>query len=412
MIAWGGTSSRLWFHDLSAGPEAWTNNWNVDDRDLDGNGVEDYRMPPIWEYADNAYRRPGALTRDLALVTRFVAINLLFTSSPLFDPLVAAPDVRGRRVVHLNLFEDDPASNGADFVNAGAIGAELTDLQPYYEWEVNVVDRNPIDNQAARALRIFTGASNERDCWVPFGDPFAQLFCFFDRHLDRYVPDYRDADHVLPIFAFNTTAETLGPLYGLLGFAEDNWTDGAQTFVFEFGTSGYRDIGYGFTGTSVHEAGHHIGLSHPHDGYDAELGIDYDSVDDFYFAWSGDESDSVMSYLGVSNGFSRFDRDNLYRWEFAGYLNLANNLLDDILRHPRVDQVRRFIPRANQLAADAIAAFNNWDYLAAATNARNAYVEIARAADDLNIETPTDAARLAGSRSGPVDVDPIRFPTN
>jgi hypothetical protein len=39
----------VWFHDLSAGPESWTANWNVDTPGLDGNGVEDYRMPPIWE---------------------------------------------------------------------------------------------------------------------------------------------------------------------------------------------------------------------------------------------------------------------------------------------------------------------------------------------------------------------------
>ena len=47
LIAWGGTPAddeetglgslhRLWFYDLSAGPEAWTSNWNVDDADLDG----------------------------------------------------------------------------------------------------------------------------------------------------------------------------------------------------------------------------------------------------------------------------------------------------------------------------------------------------------------------------------------
>ena len=31
MIAWGGSTSRTWFYDLSAGPESWTNNWSVDD---------------------------------------------------------------------------------------------------------------------------------------------------------------------------------------------------------------------------------------------------------------------------------------------------------------------------------------------------------------------------------------------
>lgn len=70
MIAWGGTDTRLWFYDLSAGPEAWTNNWNVDNPDLDENGVEDYRMPPIWEYDEDGYRDPDALSEDLGKVTR------------------------------------------------------------------------------------------------------------------------------------------------------------------------------------------------------------------------------------------------------------------------------------------------------------------------------------------------------
>jgi hypothetical protein len=59
LIAWGGTTpndeetglgtlARIWFYDLSAGPEAWSGNWNVDDADLDGDGSLDYRMPPIW----------------------------------------------------------------------------------------------------------------------------------------------------------------------------------------------------------------------------------------------------------------------------------------------------------------------------------------------------------------------------
>ena len=80
MIAWGGSSGRSWFYDLSAGPEAWTNNWNVDTPDLDNNGAEDYRMPPIWEYTRKGYRDPGKLGSDLGKVARYVAINLLFTS--------------------------------------------------------------------------------------------------------------------------------------------------------------------------------------------------------------------------------------------------------------------------------------------------------------------------------------------
>jgi hypothetical protein len=414
MIAWGGTSSRVWFYDLSAGPESWTANWNVDDKDVDGDGVPDYRMPPIWEYTQRGYRKPGALSKDLGLVTRFVGINLLFTSSPLYDPLATAPDVGGDKIVHITVFEDDPKNLGTDWIDAAAIQSEFESVFPYYSWQVHVVDVNPIDAGARRALRIFAGLRQRNDCWNNFGTPFAQLFCYFNANLDKYVPAYEEGDYVLPIFAFNTTDRNLGDQFGLLGFADDDWMSGLQTFVFEFATPGYRDLGYGLSAVSIHEAGHHFGLSHPHDGYDSELGIDYGPTGDFFFAWSGDESHTIMSYLFITREFGQFDQDNMYRYEFAGYLNWANSLLDDILAHPDVANVQDNIDQAQMYAQQAVTSFQNWDYLNAAMNARLAYEQIALAADELGITTPTDEERLRvdTGMTAPHEGDPIRFPDN
>ncbi|HEY7464223.1 MAG TPA: hypothetical protein VH987_07265 [Candidatus Limnocylindria bacterium] len=415
IIAWGGSHSRLWFYDLSAGPESWTDNWNVDDPDLDGNGAEDYRMPPVWEYARDGYRRPGELSSDLGLVARFVAINLLFTSSPLYDPLVTAPGPGGNRVVSMNMFEDDPASQGLDWINPAFAKARWAEFQPYYDWRTRLVQTDPIGDAIARALRIFSGVLEEDDCWNAYGDPFAELFCFIEENQGTYIPRTARNNYQIPVFNFNTTEETLGDQFGLLGFADDNWVDGTQTYVFSFGADAYRELGYGFTGTAVHEVGHHIGLSHPHDGYDSQLGIDYGPEDAFYFAWSGDESDSVMSYLDLSLGFGEFNQDNMYRWEFAGYMNWANGLLDDILADPQASQVADRIARADALASMATRQFRSWHYLSAATNARMAYAQIARAAAALGIETPTSmsamSARIAGNRV-PHEGDPIRHPTD
>jgi hypothetical protein len=80
MMAWGGTppddpedgngkTSRIWFYDLSAGPESWTDNWNITTADLDDDDALDYRMPPIWEYGNpkaglyRAIRQPVARSR-------------------------------------------------------------------------------------------------------------------------------------------------------------------------------------------------------------------------------------------------------------------------------------------------------------------------------------------------------------
>jgi hypothetical protein len=410
MIAWGGSHGRTWFYDLSAGPESWTDNWNVDNPDLDGDGTEEYRMPPVWEYTAGGYRSPGELSSDLGLVARFVAINLLFTSSPLYDPLVAAPGPQGGRVAHIELFEDDANSSGLDWIDADYIGNALESFQPYYDWQVVIEDNDPIDRDARRSLRIFAGLSTRSDCWEDFGTAFAQLFCYFDANYDQYIPEYGPQDYVAAVFAFNTTQRRLGDQFGLLGYADDNWIDGTQTYVFEFGAEGYRTLGYGFSTTTVHEVGHNIGRSHPHDGYDSELGIDYSPGGDFYFAWTGDESDSVMNYFGTSNFFGQFDEDNMYRIEMAGYLNWASDLLDDVLAHPDAGSVQSLINQANMQSRVAVRNFRNWDYLSAVTSARESYVLVATAAEQLGISTAAvEAAQgLAPNPNVPRMVDPIR----
>ena len=97
IIAWGGTTAddeetglggtdrRVWFYDLSAGPESWTGNWNVDNADLDGDGVPDYRMPPIWEY------RHGRLPRAGGAVRRPRQARPLRRAQPAVHPLAALP---------------------------------------------------------------------------------------------------------------------------------------------------------------------------------------------------------------------------------------------------------------------------------------------------------------------------------
>ena len=388
MIAWGGTSSRTWFYDLSAGPEAWTNNWIVDD------DQSEYHMPPVWEYLKGAYRPTSQLSQDLGFVTRFVGVDLLFTTSPLYDPLVTAPDTGGAKVAHVAMLEDDADSRGLKWIDAAFTRRELQRFQPYYPWKVGLTDTRPIDAGAKRALDIFTENLQEDDCWNSFGTPFAQLFCYFTANLETYVSEYRPRDYVGEIFAYNTVAASLGSQDGLLGFADDNWVDGTQTHVFIFDTPEYRDLGFGFTSTAIHEFGHHIGMSHPHDGYDSELGLDFGVGGFFEFAWSGDESHTVMQYIALTNQFGRFDQDNAHRWEMAGYLNWANAVAGDILAHKQADRAQWLLWFADASAAEALEAFKKWDYEKAATSARQAYDLTIAAARQIGAGTPTlNAAR-------------------
>ena len=38
--------------------------------------------------------------------------------------------------------------------------------------------------------------------------------------------------------------------------------------MFNFVSPDIVEAGYGLTTTMIHEDGHHLGMSHPHDGYD------------------------------------------------------------------------------------------------------------------------------------------------
>jgi hypothetical protein len=141
LIAWGGTTPddeesglgslhRIWFYDLSAGPEAWTDNWNLADADLDGNGAVDYRMPPAWEYGNLAAYRPfDNLSGDLGKVLRYVAIDLLFTTSPLYKPAISPPDLPEEVQLDINVFQMDPNSDGTDYFVPSLINQELNELQ-------------------------------------------------------------------------------------------------------------------------------------------------------------------------------------------------------------------------------------------------------------------------------------------
>jgi hypothetical protein len=411
IVAWGGTHGRSWFFDISAGPEAWSNSWNVDDADVDGDGLDDRRIPPIWEYDDAGYRDPAKLGGDLGDVVRFVAINLLFTSSPLYDPLVTAPEPFGAKTVPITMFQDDPDADGTDWIDPAESVRQWRDLEPHHRWRATLTEVDPIDPDAEQSFRTFTEVDVQPGCWEPFGTTFAALYCFAEESAGRYYPD-RPRDYEAGVFAFNTTDDNLGVQFGLLGFADDNWTDGTQSYVFAFDSPFLRDVGYGFTTTTTHEVGHHVGLSHPHDGYDSEYDLDYGPAGDFQFTWLGDQSDTVMSYLDLATdgGFGRFDSDNMSRFQFAGYANWASSLVERLASARPGAFGGTGAVRAQLRLAER--AFDRWDYVTAAGHARRAY-ELARIlADRAGVG---ERVRPATTRLAPQIIDfpkedPIRFP--
>jgi hypothetical protein len=421
LIAWGGTTpddeetplgmlARVWFYDLSAGPEAWSANWDVDTADLDGDGVMDYRMPPVWEYGNTGgYRSFDNRSADLGKVVRFVAINLLFTPSPIYDPALSAPKLPTSIEVDLNVYQADPNADGNDWIDADYALAELSELQPLTTFSAESTDlafkRRPADVYNC-AMTFFFPQSEWQSCFGKryFGVPLADLYLYHTDHLLNYVEG--DADYEIPTFCYNLDENLFQPF---LGLADDNWTDGRASYVYCLDSPGARAAGYGFTATIIHEVGHHLGMSHPHDGFDSELGIDYFPTADLFFVQSGDQCNSMMSYIDCNWDFSQFDRDNMARYLTSTYLNQSNAILPRILKSPRAFKGATELAAADAQAEAALLDFDASAWGDAAVHAKACYDLVMAAAAAANVKIEPQAAQAdykARGKSYPF-LDPV-----
>lgn len=401
MIAWGGTTAddeetglratrRVWFHDLSAGPESWTENYDVTNADVDGDGVADYRMPPIWEYAANGFRAPSALAGDLGKITRYVALNLLMTTSPLYP--VELPTAEPPRSINIdsNTYEGWPGVDASgQYVTPSLVLDELAELRWRNKFSYDNQDL-PYD---AKAEQCYVGLLAGESCYPESGLPAdANLFLYNRENLARTKDDVGRVDYELPVFNY-AVAEGVGSPG--LGFADDDWETGDQSYVFNFISPEIVESGYGLTTTVIHEVGHHLGMSHPHDGYDSETGVDYGPEGSTFFAWAGDENNSMMSYIDVNWDFSQFDRDNSDRFLTAAYWEAANRLAATVPSGGK--------GRADLLAADALlglakAAFAKHEYRAAYALAESAYYKVVSAAKKSGVD-PSSAAKAMAAEA-------------
>jgi hypothetical protein len=401
IIAWGGSTAddkqtglgsarRVWFHDLSAGPESWTSNFDVDHPDLNDDGEADYRMPPVWEYTARGFRAPAALTRDLSLITRYVALNLLMTTSPLYPVELPTPGPPKSINVDSNTYQGWPGVNAATrYIKPTAVVQKLSALR----WR-NRVD---FDNQNlpydAKAKQCYEGMFvTATSCYPESGlPPFANLYLYNWANLKRTQDDVGRVDYELPIFNY-----ALGPGVDsrVLGMALDNFADGTQGGVFTFLSPESVADGYGLTTTQIHEAGHHLGMSHPHDGYDSQSRKDYQPDGRFYFANAGGEVNSVMSYIDLNWDFSQFDRDNSDRFLTAAYHEAANKLAAKVLVAATAGKARDRLSAADRLLGWATKAFARHDYRAAYAFAEGAYQQVVAAAQGCGVDPAAVAKEL------------------
>ncbi len=407
LIAWGGTTpddeetglgrrgvNRVWFFDLSAGPEAWAGSYDITSDDLDGDGEPDYRLPAAWEYAPGGYRAPSALSGDLSKVARYAAINLLFTSSPLYPPYLTPELLPSAIDVRLNTYEGWPGVNAsASYEKPAYFLNEERELFP----AVSMTARQHDLSFTGKARKCYEQWIADVQCYPdrPQYPAFANLFLYSALNLDDLIgrqggrDDERKGDddfsrtYPAPGAAYATTDDLAS---GFLGYADDNWLDGTQSFVFSFVSQRVVDAGYGLTTTEIHEFGHHFGMSHPHDGFDPETGIDYEPTGPYYLAWSGDESNSMMSYIDLNWDFSQFDRDNAARHQAAGYIVNANVIAGRILRSDDARKAKDDLAAADEAIGKARAAMAAHDYNATWFAARAAYEAVLHGADRADVK--------------------------
>jgi hypothetical protein len=407
IVAWGGTTPddeetglgrsrgthRVWFYDLSAGPESWGGNFDVDNADLDGDDVADYRIPVSWEYG--SYRPKSQLPHDLGKVVRYVGLDLLFTSSPLYPPYYTADRDPGQVDLDSNTVEGLPGVDASrEFIKRDLFLQEQRELPTGYGLSADYQDLA----YSGDFKRCFEGEFGPTpfSCFPKTGlPPDANLFLAAAFNQKRFLEG--DGDYEAALINFSTDNETTP-----LGYADDNWVDGTQSGVFSFISPGIVDLGYGLTTTMIHEYGHHSSMSHPHDGYDPATGVDYEPTGDFFFAWLGDESNSIMSYLDVNWDFSQFDRDNSARHHAGGYALIANRIARDILRDRDARKAAGDLAAADRELGDAQDALENHDYAGMLAHSAKAYGHVragaARAGVSVKVRQPNTWTVLPAPR--------------
>ncbi|MBK9153623.1 MAG: hypothetical protein IPM25_05325 [Chloracidobacterium sp.] len=396
---WGGTTPddeqnglgelrRVWFHDVSAGPEWATSNWDVSNADINGDGYYDYRMPPIWEYGNmSGYRPFDTLSEDLSYVIRYVAIDAQFTTSSVYHPALYTERLPSTIQANLIYFNNDPPNRGQDQVKPDRTLLEIGKMKPFstfssHEQELPYTPEHDLIYQCSK-IWLWVEFTN---CYPGRSIPGRYDMDIF--HGDR-ITDYRsgDADDQIMNFVYTVTNDDAP--YGLLGYGPG--------FTYEWNYEagrGFYGLPIGLTHTLIHEIGHRFGKNHTFIGYDYEEGV---LIADNFILMALN-TDSVMSYQRLSNNFSQFDRDNQNRWMTAISFNKANELLPGILAHPDREQYRWHLETADEDAKRALNEYRQMDYHNAVGSAKSAYDRVLWVADQLGVG-PTELARPADEQA-------------
>ena len=320
-------------------------------------------------------------------MARYAAINLMFTSSPIYPPDLTPELLPSVVNLDLNTYE---AWEGVDasalYQKPSYLRHELGELFPDFPLTSDTQDLK----LRGKAKQCYLAWLADEPCYDdrPQYPAFANLFLFHALNIEDFIDQSlrrsgKSRVYEAPAFNYATSDELASPF---LGYADDNYVDGTQSFIHNWVSPDVVEAGYGLTTTQIHEYGHHFGMSHPHDGFDWESGVDYEPTGPLFFAWATDEHNSIMSYIDLNWDFSQFDRDNAARFQAAGFIANANVIAGEILASRKAGRAGSFLAAADAAVGRAERAMAAHDYDRTWFAARAAYELVLQGADRAGVD--------------------------
>jgi hypothetical protein len=415
---------RLWFYDFSAGPMLRTGGFDLVAQRPRAIYTPDfhealpyYRFHHTADYGTlaGAYRPIDDLAGDVAGLAGFVYVSQIAYAGPLYPPALTPPTLPHRLVLDINRWN----WSGQSFAGLLDVPRMISKMGALpYDIGVEVAEQpESPDSNIGRVWNCSLTSAT-------FGDPGQSCFgnrtgyalgdivTYFTNHQNQYltgVPDYE-----VPIFQFNVPP-ALQQLW--LGIAFSNYLsppftpvllpENVQNFVFT-ATTPFSNAFNGHGELLEHEVGHHLGFSHPFNGYlciteTCGLGEFYPFGDNAstWFSMAGNYVTGLMSYVRINNDYSRFELDNIQRYLTWEYLDVSNFIVAEIAKSPRSGAVAAALTQADAQAGAALAAYRNYDYQAAEQQARAAYDGLVAAAAQINVQLSPSAYQAV--RRNPAD---------
>ena len=413
---------RLWFYDFSAGPMLRAGGYDLVAQTPRFFGAPDFGQPfassrfhHTADYGSQVYQPASDLVGDVFAVAGFVYVSQIAYAGPIYPPGLTPPTLPHRLVLDINRWNWSGQSFAGQ-LDVPRLISKMSALPYQIAAEVTEQPDSP-DSNLGRvwqcSLTSIGGITSGQSCFGNrTGYAFGDIVTYFTNHQNQYLTGARDYE--VPIFQFNVPP----PLQQLwIGISFSNYLgvpftpvfvpENVQNFVFTSltpslnATNGHGEI-------LAHEVGHHLGLSHPFNGY---LCIsDTCGLGDFFpfgqnaatwFAQAGEYVTGLMSYVRINNDYSRFELDNMQRYLTWEYLDVSNFIVAQIAKSPRADAVAAAVTQADAQAGAALAAYRSYDYAGAVQQASAAYDGLVAAAAQININLAPEAYQAV--RRNPAD---------